>query len=487
MSEPAARPASETGGRAHALIFLMALCQFVISADFSIVGVALPSIAVDLKAGPALLPWIASTSGLTLSGFLLLGGRLTDCLGQRRCLIVGTTLFAVGSLLSAASPHVLVLIGARGLQGFAAAILMPSSFSIINTLLEPGPLRHRAMGVFGMMQGASVIVGLTLGGLMVTWLGWRSVFLLNVPFLLLALVLTWRFVPPLDRAAERVEDIGGAVAICVATGLLLWSLATLGRTQLHSTPGQVTLVLAILTYTGFMLWERRTAAPLVPPWMLTRNLIGGGLGGLGMLAGVGGVSVMISLYLQTKLGFSALQSGVAMVPFALAVVAGGRITTFALARWRAKSIALAGATVEVAGLLLLAFSAPLGSYGGAVLAGSILVPLGGILSFMGVMSQATAPVLPEHQGAASAILFTCNQIGVALGVTVSLTAVSAGALAATTQSADRFSAGYLICAALATLGALAMWAGLGSGRPDQFLTLDPEDVSKGGDSCPKAA
>jgi DHA2 family methylenomycin A resistance protein-like MFS transporter len=465
-------------GRSDAtgVIFLMALCQFVLTADFAIVGVALPSIGRSLGAAPGLLAWVVSTSGLTLSGFLLLGGRLTDSLGQRRCLQWSLTLFGACSLISALAPNIQVLIAARGLQGMAAAVLMPSSFSLINTLIEPGPARHRALGVFGMMQGASVITALTVGGFLATTFGWRSVFLLNLPFLLLACVLVFRKVPAREGPRKPVKDVPGAIMICLATALLLWSLSTLGRTHFTSTGGAMGLVVAVLAYGGFFAWERRVSTPLVPRGIIDRNLIGGGLGGMGLLAAWGGVFLLANLYMQTRLGFSAARSGLSMIPYALAVVVAGRVTSIAMGRRPSRQIALAGIVLAVAGMLLLAFMAPLERYDQAVLLGILIVPFGGMMSHMGVLGQATAPVSPEHQGTASSLLFTCHQIGVALGGMVSLTAVSAGVVASQAMTATNFRNGYLACALLALLGGLAMWAGLGAAakpRPDRRAPSAP--------------
>jgi MFS family permease len=177
------------------VVFLVGLTQLIITTDFSIVAVALPSIGARLHVPPTSLSWVISAAALSGGGFLIVAGRAADIFGQRACMLVGLSLFATGSLGSALAPDFGVLIAARIVQGLGGAILTPANFSLINTLVPEGAPRHRAMGVFGVMQGLSLVIGLLIGGALTTRFGWRAVFLLNPPIALLAIAITLKAVP----------------------------------------------------------------------------------------------------------------------------------------------------------------------------------------------------------------------------------------------------------------------------------------------------
>jgi MFS family permease len=213
------------------VIFLVGLTQLIITTDFSIVAVALPSIGRQLHIAPEALSWVISAAALTGGGFLILAGRAADILGQRLCLVIGLVLFAAGSLGAALSPDLPVLIVARAVEGVGAAILGPANFSLINTLVPEGAPRRQAMGLFGVMQGLSLVIGLMIGGYMTTHLGWRSVFLLNPVIALFALFIVVRAVPaPAPQAnQDRGIDWLGAGLIVIGTALVLLAVSMMGR------------------------------------------------------------------------------------------------------------------------------------------------------------------------------------------------------------------------------------------------------------------
>ena len=438
------------------VIFLMGLCQLVLTTDFSIVSVALPTIGRSFGAQPATLSWIVSATALTFAGFLVLGGRFTDIAGQRRALLGGLALFGIGSICSAAAPSIGLLIAARALQGLGAALLSPSSFSLINTLVPEGAPRHRALGVFGMMQGLSVIIGLVVGGFLTASIGWRSVFLLNVPAIVVSIALVVRLVPgALGRAENAFSNLPRASAITIATALLLWSLSLMAELGPASRVALGMLLAAALGYAAFFVFEMRAHNPLVPRSIYTPDLIAGCIGGMGLLAGVGGLFIMANLYMQTVLRFSAALSGIGMLPYALSVVAAGQIVPAILARMPVRLAAIAGFVVNISGLLVLAISAASAHYVTAILVGSILAPLGSLVAFMSLMGESTASVSSVQQGLASAVLFTCQQIGLALGGTICLSVIAVGKGEAG-LGASPFALGYFAAAAIVLLGLLAI-------------------------------
>ena len=225
------RPDSKAGSDYGWVIVLVGLVQLVLTADFSILSVALPSIAAHFLLKPADLSLLISAGAVPLVGLMILSGRAADLIGQRKCMLLGLALFGVGSLCSAAAPTYAVLIAARVVQSIGAAVLMPANFSLINTLVPAGTPRHKALGVFGVMQGLSLVVGLLIGGTLTTVLGWRSVFLINPPIIVVAIILTLRVVPKglVGDGSDRSIDYAGAALITLGTATLLTGVSFLGR------------------------------------------------------------------------------------------------------------------------------------------------------------------------------------------------------------------------------------------------------------------
>lgn len=440
--------------RYGAITLLMGLSQLILTTDFSIVSVALPSIGHDLKVPPPLLAWVISATALTFAGFLVLGGRLTDLMGHRRCLFAGLVLFASGSLASALAPSICFLLPARALQGFGAAFLSPASFSLINTHIPEGPSRHRALGVFGVMQGLSVVIGLVIGDFLTTTFGWRAVFLLNLPFVVLALAMTWYVVPRAQsQASHALQNLPSAALVTLATAVLLWAISQIGQAEIRA--GATALVLALIGYGSFYAVEARIAVPLIPRSIFTPMLIVGCVAGLGLLAGVGGIFLLANLYMQTVLKFSAAASGLGMLPYATAVIVSGQAVPLVLARLPLRTTVIAGFVVNIAGLIIFAFCARSQSYAPALLLGSIIAPIGSLTGYMALIGLATAGIPPSQQGLASAVLFTCQQIGVALGGTVCLS-VAAASSSMAGLDVGSFQNGYLAAAALAAIGLSAV-------------------------------
>jgi DHA2 family methylenomycin A resistance protein-like MFS transporter len=437
------------------VILLVGLTQLIITTDFSIIAVALPSIGQHLHIPPESLSWVISASALTFGGFLILAGRAADILGQRRCLLVGLAMFGAGSLAVSMSTDLPMLIGARALQGLGGAILTPANFSLINTLVPEGAPRRQALGVFGIMQGLSLVIGLLIGGAMTTHFGWRSVFLLNPPIAALAMLLTFRAVPPARAVAadDRVIDWLGAGLIMAGMGLMLSAVSLMGR-QGWTAPLPLGLLAAGLAAFGlFFLAESRARAPLAPLSIFgRRNFAPANFILLLHLAGVGGVFVLTSLYMQTGLKLSAMQSGLGMMPYAAAVMLAGQTVAPIMARAPHRVIVIGGFGLYALGLTLLALLCGQSNYWIALALGSVVCGFGSTTSFMALMAEATADVPATQQGAASAILFTAQQIGVPLGATVALSVLGAAGAASSGLGMHPFRDGYLAVAAIIGLG-----------------------------------
>ena len=405
------------------VIFLVGLTQLIVTTDFSIVAVALPSIGRQLRIPPESLSWIISAAALTGGGFLILAGRAADILGQRLCLLIGLSLFAIGSLGSALSPDLGPLIAARALQGLGVAILGPANFSLINTLVPEGAPRRQAMGVFGIMQGLSLVIGLLIGGALTTHLGWRAVFLLNPPIAVLAIAITLKAVPkPAPHAAQdRGIDWLGAALIMVGMALVLMGVSAMGHEGWTAPRPLGLLAGGLVAFVLFFLAEGRARAPLAPLSMFgRRNFTAANAILLLHLAGIGGVFVLLNVYMQTGLKMSAMQSGLGMMPYAAAVMLSGQLVAPIMARFSHRIIVFGAFSLYAVGVALLAVLSQEPNYWLAIALGSVVTGLGGTTAFMALMADATSDIPTAQQGAASAVLFTAQQIGVPLGATMAL-------------------------------------------------------------------
>lgn len=436
------------------VVFLVGLTQLIITTDFSIVAVALPSVGAQLHIPPASLSWVISAAALSGGGFLIVAGRAADIFGQRACMLVGLSLFAGGSLGAAFAPDFGVLIAARIVQGLGGAILTPANFSLINTLVPEGAPRRRAMGVFGLMQGLSLVIGLLIGGALTTRFGWRAVFLLNPPIALLAIAITSRAVPGrLARAAAKTSiDWLGAALIVAGMTLVLLGVSAMGREGVSAPRPLGLLIAGIVGFILFFVVERRAVAPLAPLSMFgRRNFTSAAIILLVHLAGIGGVFVLLSLYMQTGLKMSALRSGLGMMPYAAAVMLAGQAAPSLMARWSHRVIALATLALYGLGLAMLAVLSGQPNYWIAVALGGVVTAFGGTTAFMALMADATSDIPHGQQGAASAVLFTAQQIGIPLGATIALSVLGfAGA-----GGLGGFKDGYFVLSAM-VLGALVV-------------------------------
>jgi len=464
--------------RVVAITLLMGLAKLVITADFALVGIALPTIGRDLEVPPALLSWVVSANATVYAGFLIVGGRLTDAIGHRRALALGLSIFAVGSLLSALSSGIWMLIAARAVQGLGAALVSPASFSLIHAFLPEGPARRRAFGVFAVMQGLSVIIGLVLGGFLTTAVGWRSVFFLNLPIVAACLALTAAVLPrAAPGAAKRaLDNLGGALLIVVSTGLLLAALSNLGERGPASPLGLALLAAAAAGFFGFFMSEAGHPSPLIPARLLRDpSLRGGGLAVLGLIAGFGGLFVLLSLYLQNGLQVSAAATGVRMTPIAFATMAAGACAPAVMKRWPLRAVAMAALALEVAALALLAVAAPAGDYLTTVAPLVFLVVFGSVTGFVALMALALAAIPADEQGAASGLLFTGQQIGLPAGVVITLVVFQAFPISASEGPLAAYGRAFLVPALLVALGLLAVTA------LTRSPILHPRSLPAGGD------
>lgn len=439
---------------------LMALIKLILTADFAIVSIAMPSIGRDLGVSPAALAWVVTANTLALAGTLIVGGKLVDRYGHRSALAIGLVAFVTGSVGAGLAPSFGFVLAARVLQGLAVALLSPGAFSLITAFLPDGPVRHRALGVFGVTQGVSLIVGLLLGGWIVGAFGWRGAFLVNVPLLGAALVMALAWLPRVATVRGEAIDGAGALAATATLVLLVGGIALLGRLGISPT------TLGMLAGAGvaaalFVAVERRVVSPLVPPTLIRRPmLLTASIVLLLFMGGVGGLLVLSQLYMQRVLGFTPAASGLGAMPYALAVIAAGQLAPTLLARVPTRGAVLAAGAFNLAGLLWLAAS--MGRpYAESIAPGMVICALGSVTTFIVLMQAATRALPLREQGVGSALLFTAQQVGTGLGATVTLVLLGAGA---GDLSAADFRAPFLALAAGIAV-AVAVFAAASFARP----------------------
>jgi EmrB/QacA subfamily drug resistance transporter len=453
-------------GRAKWLaLALLAVTQFVIVLDASIVNVALPSIGRALHFSQDNLSWVVNAYTLTFGGFLLLGGRLADLLGRRRMFMGGLVLFSLASLVGGFAQSDVWLIAARAVQGLGAAIISPAALSLVTTMFAEGAERNKALGVWGAVAGSGGAAGVLLGGMLTQWAGWEWVLFVNVPIGLAVAAMAPRLLPESrDTGRERAFDVAGAVSVTAGLALLVYALVDANNAGWTSTQtiGLGAIALALLA--TFLVVESRTRHPLMPFAIFRlRTLRGANVVGLLIGMALFAMFFFLSLYLQQVLGYDALKAGFAYLPLALNIILSAGVASVLVTRVGFKPTLIAGLLLIAAGLVWLSqVSAPGGSYVGDVLFPSLLTAWGLGLAFVPVTIAAVTGTRPDEAGLASGLINTAQQVGGALGLAVLAaiannrtdTVVAAGernpAVALTQGFQDAFLAG----AGLAVLAAL---------------------------------
>jgi EmrB/QacA subfamily drug resistance transporter len=406
---------------------LLALTQFVIVLDASIVNVALPSIGRALDFNQDDLSWVVNAYTLTFGGFLLLGGRLADLLGRRRIFIAGLVLFSVASLAGGLAQSDVWLVAARAVQGLGAAIISPAALSLVTTMFAEGAERNRALGVWGAVAGSGGAAGVLLGGILTQYAGWEWVLFVNVPIGIAAALVAPRLLPESRDAAEhRVFDIAGAITVTGGLALLVYTLVDANNAGWGSTRTLVLGAISVALLAAFVLIESRTSHPLMP-FRIFRLRTLRGADAVGLLIGMAlfGAFFFVSLYMQQVLGYDALKTGVAYLPLALSIIVSAGVASQLVTRVGFKPTLVGGLLLVAGGLVWFAQVSVGGSYVGDVLLPSLALGWGLGLAFVPVTIAAVTGTEPAEAGLASGLINTTQQVGGALGLAI-LAAVANG-------------------------------------------------------------
>ena len=398
--------------------------------DVAIVNVALPSIKSDLGFSATGLQWVITAYAIFFGGTLLLGGRLADLLGRRRMFVAGLALFAAASLLSGFAWSAGSLVAFRSLQGLGGALLAPAALSLLMTTFAEGRERNRALGIYGAASGSGAAAGVLLGGVITSYLGWSWIFFVNVPVGLAAIVLTPFLLR--DSRAElphRHFDLAGAASVTGGLMLLVYAL-TRAATDGWSSPVTLGLLAgAAALIAAFVVIESRSRSPLLPLRIFRlRALTAANV----TMALVGAVTFseffVLTLYVQDVLHYSAVQSGVAFVAFALSVVVASNLAQVVVGRVGVRATLMMGLALATISVGLLTQVPADGHYFWDLFPAFVLGGTGLGFSFVPVTIASLAGVERADAGVASGLVNTSRQIGGAIGLAaISTIAASAAA------------------------------------------------------------
>ncbi|HEX5146422.1 MAG TPA: MFS transporter [Conexibacter sp.] len=474
----AGHPHETPDPRRWAALAVLAVAQFMVVLDASIVNVALPSIQRALHFSESSLPWVVNAYTLAFGGFLMLGGRAADLFGRRRLFVLGLGLFSAASLAGGFAQSAGWLIAARAVQGLGAAIVSPAALSIVTTTFTEGAERNKALGIWGALAGAGGAVGVLMGGMLTQWAGWEWVLFVNVPIGLAAALAAPRFVRE-SRTTERTSlDVLGALTVTGGLVALVYALVTAHDAGWTSFRTIGLLVLSALLLVTFVVTELRTRYPLMPLTIFrNRNVASADAVGLLVGASLFSMFFFISLYLQQVLGFDALKAGLSYLPLAFAIIFSAGAASQLVTRIGPKPVLVAGLSLTTVGLVLFTQISPDGSFLGDVLLPSVIVAVGLGLSFVSLTITAMSGVGHDEAGLASGLLNTAQQVGGALGLAV-LSSVAASKIADSgghgpAALTDGFQTAFAVGAGFAALGVVLALVAVPHVRPQDVAQEAP--------------
>lgn len=405
------------------VLVLSSLGFFLITLDILIVNVALPSIDRELGGGTTAQQWVIDGYTLMFAALLLFAGNLADRVGAKRSFGVGIAAFLVASAACALAPTTGALIGARFVQGAAAAVMLPATMALIREAFPDPRRRANALGIWAVGGAVAGAVGPLLGGLLTT-VDWRWVFAINLPVCLAMLILL-RWVPTSPRRPSPFDWAGQVLAILGLSGLM-FGLIEGGAVGFGSPIVITSLAVAVVALVGFVAVQARVRHPMMPLVLFRPAGMRVALAvGFSFMAGWFGTVFFVSLYLQQQLGLPPLLAGLVFLPSAIAAMAGNLTSGAITNRWGPRVPVVSGLLLMVVGLTILVITAPLGS---PWLTAFVLVLIGpgGSIAMPAITSVVLDSVPAEQAGTASAVFNTFRQVGGAVAIAV-FGAILAGA------------------------------------------------------------
>jgi EmrB/QacA subfamily drug resistance transporter len=411
-------------------LVVIAVAQLMVALDATIVNISLPTAQAALGFGDADRTWVVTAYTCTFAGLLLLGGRVADRFGRRRAFLGGLLGFATASALAGLAPTYGVLVTGRALQGAFAAVLAPTALSLVATTFQ-GRERAKAFGVYGAVASSGAAVGLLLGGVLTEYAGWRWCLFVNVAIAGAAALAGRAFLAADDGHPDARTDIGSGLLVTSGLAAVVLGCSQAAAHGWSSANVLAPLAVGVLLVTAFLVRQRRSAAPMLPLWVLAdRSRAGAYLAVAISVVGSFGMFLMLTYHFQVVLGWSPVHSGLAFLPLSLTVSAsafglGSRLLPLVAPRY----LIAGGIVPAAAGLALLTTLTPGSSYLAVILPAELLLGLGSGLIFTPAISVATSEVEPRYAGVAAATANTAMQVGSSVGTAV-LNSVAVAATAA---------------------------------------------------------
>jgi EmrB/QacA subfamily drug resistance transporter len=412
--QPAAAATATGHGRFGLALLLMA--AFMVVLDFSIVNVALPSIEAELGFSAASVQWVVTGYAIAFGGLLILGGRVADLYGRRRMFLIGLAVFTAASLAGGLAKDPVLLVASRVIQGGGAALVAPAALSLIITGFPEGPRRNRAIGLYGATASVGFVAGQVLGGFLVEFTSWRSVFLVNVPVGLLTVLLGRRILAESRPAgAQRRLDTLGALLITLAVASLVFAVSQAGAAGWRSPLVLIGFAVAAVMTAGFALAEQRHPYPLVRPSLLRLPSLRNA-STLMVLLGVwnGGEMLVLSLYFQQVLHDSPLMTGLVIAPQGIIGFTTGMLGARLAGRAGLQRVLILTSVTATVGFVILTQLPASGGYSPLLMA-VMLVGFGTAGTSFGSMVTASNGVADGDQGVVGGVINTSRQVGAAVG------------------------------------------------------------------------
>ena len=397
---------------------VIAIAQLMVVLDGTVVTIALPSAQRDLGISNADRQWTITAYTVAFGGLLLLGGRIADYTGRKRSFLVGLLGFAAASALGGAAQNGTTLFLARAVQGAFAALLAPAALSLISVTFTEVKDRSRAFAVYGAISGGGAAIGLILGGTLTEYASWRWCLLINVPIAIVAFIAGTILVTESKSGGGSSYDIPGAILGTAGLVALVFGFTQAAKTGVGWLSVEVIslLVGAVILLVAFVLVELRSTSPLLPMRVvLERNRGGSYLASLLVFAGLFAMFLFLSYYFQYNLGYSALKSGIAFLPFSAGIIVTSGVVSNLLPRTGPKPLMLIGLAMAAIGLATFTRISDTSSWLTSVLPGELLMSVGLALVIVPLSSLALTGVNDDDAGVASAVLNSSQQVGGSLG------------------------------------------------------------------------
>jgi EmrB/QacA subfamily drug resistance transporter len=417
-----ASPVSLADPRRWQSLGLLALVQFMFALDTTIVNPALPTIKNDLHFSTAGLAWVVNGYTLVAGGFLIFGGRLADLYGRRRLFMTGTVIFILASAASGLAQNPGTLVGARFAQGLGEALASPAALSLVVLLFPDAAERAKAIGLWGAIIGLGATIGVVLSGMIVDWLDWRWIFLVNVPIALIVVFVVPRQIGESKLGGTHRIDATGALLITAGITALVYGF--LNANQYGWSSGRVvgTLAGGSALVVVFAIWQAISRDPLVPlRFFKNRTRVSANFATL--FAGASFITMFftVTLYMQDELNFSPLQTGLAWGPFGLMLFVAFGATAKFLPAVGVKRGVMFSFTTSAVGLYLMSNMSLHATYWKTILPGMLVMAFGQGISFVGLQNSSLHQLGNADAGIGSAVQNTSLQIGGSIGLAVLLT------------------------------------------------------------------